>query len=129
METPHLGDQELEVLTYISSHAPVTAREVAEKFAEERNLARTTILTVIERLRKKGYLTRLRRAGVYEYVPRVAQSEVMNGMVRQFIQRTLGGSVSPVVAYLSQSREISPTELDELQALVDQLKREKRDEG
>lgn len=129
METPHLGDQELEVLTYISSHAPVTAREVAEKFAEERNLARTTILTVIERLRKKGYLTRLRREGVYEYVPRVAQSEVMNGMVRQFIQRTLGGSVSPVVAYLSQSREISETELDELQALVDQLKREKRDEG
>jgi predicted transcriptional regulator len=129
METPHLGDQELEVLTYISSHSPVTAREVAEKFAEERNLARTTILTVIERLRKKGYLTRLRREGVYEYVPRVAQSDVMNGMVRQFIQRTLGGSVSPVVAYLSQSREISETELDELQALVDQLKREKRDEG
>jgi predicted transcriptional regulator len=129
METPHLGDQELEVLTYISSQAPVTAREVAEKFAEDRNLARTTILTVIERLRKKGYLTRRRREGVYEYVPRVAQSEVMNGMVRQFIQRTLGGSVSPVVAYLSQSREISETELDELQALVDQLKREKRDEG
>jgi predicted transcriptional regulator len=129
METPHLGDQELEVLTYIASHAPVTAREVAEKFAEERNLARTTILTVIERLRKKGYLTRRRREGVYEYVPRVAQSEVMNGMVRQFIQRTLGGSVSPVVAYLSQSREISETELDELQALVDQLKREKRDDG
>lgn len=124
METPHLGDQELEVLKYISEHAPVTAREVAERFGEERRLARTTILTVIERLRKKGYLTRRRREGIYEYLPRLEQGELMQGLVGHFIQRTLGGSVSPVVAYLSRTREVSPEELAELQALVDELKAE-----
>lgn len=122
METPHLGDQELEVLKYVSENAPITAREVAEKFGEERKLARTTILTVIERLRKKGYLTRRRKEGVYEYLPSKEPGEVMQGLVGQFIQRTLGGSVSPVVAYLSRTREISPEELDELEALVEKLK-------
>lgn len=130
MDTDHpsLGEQELEVLRYIAEHAPVTAREVAERFGDEQGLARTTILTVMERLRRKGFITRRRREGVYHYSPRVAQQEVLQGIVRQFIERTLGGSVSPVVAYLSQARKVSDSDLQELQRLVDELKAEREEE-
>src|SRR5207249_331104 len=58
MEQPSLGDQELEVLRFVAEHAPISVGEVAERFGEPRGLARTTILTVMERLRKKGFLTR-----------------------------------------------------------------------
>jgi predicted transcriptional regulator len=129
METPHLGDQELDVLSHIAAHAPITAREVAEAFGEERGLARTTILTVIERLRKKGYLARSRKDGVFHYTPSVPQTEVVQGLVGEFIERTLGGSVSPVVAYLAKTRDVSSQELDELQRLVDELKAERGDGG
>ena len=129
METPHLGDQELEVLTYIAGNAPITAREVAEQFGTERGLARTTILTVIERLRKKGYLARSRKDGIFRYTPQVPQTELMQGLVGQFIERTLGGSVSPVVAYLAKTRDVSAQELDELQSLVDELKAERGGPG
>jgi predicted transcriptional regulator len=128
METPPLGDQELEVLNFISEHAPITARDVAERFGEERGLARTTILTVMERLRKKGYVVRKRRDGVFQYSPRVPQSEVIQGVVGQFIERTLGGSVSPLLAYLSKTRQVSREELAELESLVDELRSE-RSEG
>src|SRR5438128_54326 len=103
METPHVGEQELEVLQFVTDHAPIAGREVAERFAEERGLARTTVLTVIERLRKKGFLSRRRREGVYHYSPRVSKVELLQGLVGEFVQRTLGGSVSPVVAYLSRT--------------------------
>jgi predicted transcriptional regulator len=70
MEQRSLGEQELEVWRFIADHAPVTGRAVVEQFGRERGLARTTVLTVIERLRQKGYLTRRHREGVFHYSPR-----------------------------------------------------------
>ncbi len=127
MEQPPLGEQELEVWRYIAEHAPISSRDVAARFAEERGLARTTILTVMERLRKKGYLTRRRREGVFHYSPRAPAAEVVQGLVRQFVEKTLAGSVSPLVAYLGQARKLSDQELVELQQLVDELKAEREE--
>jgi predicted transcriptional regulator len=122
MERPSLGEQEAAVLRFIAEQAPVPARDVVEKFASEQELARTTVLTKIERLRKKGYLTRKRRHGVYYYSPRLPQAEVHQGLVRQFVEKTLGGSVSPVVAYLAGIQEISDADLAELERLAERLK-------
>src|SRR5262245_50072772 len=107
MKKPTLGEQELAVLRFIAARAPVPARDVVEKFAGEQELARTTILTKIERLRKKGYLTRRRQKGVFVYSPRVPQAEVLQGLVRDFVEKTLGGSVSPVVSYLIDTRRLT----------------------
>lgn len=126
MTNPPLGEQELEVWRFIAEHAPVSAREVADRFGEERGLARTTVLTVIERLRKKGYLTRRRHEGVFEYSPRVPPGEVVQGLVRQFVEKTLAGSVSPLVAYLTRTRQLSDGELAELQRLVEEMRAERK---
>jgi predicted transcriptional regulator len=122
MEKPPLGEQELEVWRYVAEHAPVSVRDVAARFAEERGLARTTVLTMMERLRQKGYLTRRRREGVYHYSPRTPAAEVLQGLVRQFVEKTLAGSLSPLVAYLGQARKLSDEELADLQRLVEELK-------
>ncbi len=58
-----LGRLELEVLQYIADHHPISVREVAAHFAETSGQARTTLLTVMERLRAKGYLKRRKAAG------------------------------------------------------------------
>jgi predicted transcriptional regulator len=52
----NIGRAELEVLRYVQDHHPASVRQVAEHFAESKGHVRTTILTVLERLRKKGYL-------------------------------------------------------------------------
>jgi predicted transcriptional regulator len=127
MDHPSLGDQELEVLRFIADHAPMTAREIVEGYGEEHGLARTTVLTVVERLRQKGYLSRKKRQGVYQYSPRVSASEVLQGVVRQFVEKTLGGSVSPVVAYLAKGRSLSDEDLKELEQLVEELKTHRKE--
>jgi predicted transcriptional regulator len=129
MKRPPLGDQELEVLQFVARHAPAPASRVAEQFGVERGLARTTVLTVLERLRRKGYLARRRRAGVFHYAPRLEQSEVLGGLVQRFFEQTLSGSVSPVVAYLANTRRISDEELGELEQLVEQLRSEREAAG
>jgi predicted transcriptional regulator len=129
MEKLPLGDQELEVLRFIAEYAPATAREVADGYGQERGLAKTTVLTVIERLRKKGYLTRTRRDGIFTYSPRVPQNELLQDLVRQFVQKTLAGSVSPVVAYLAHGHPLTAQDLNELQRLVEELKAQQNEDG
>ncbi len=128
MDHPSLGEQEMEILRYVTDHGPVTAGQVAEGYGEERGLARTTVHTVLERLRKKGYLSRSRRKGVFTYSPALSHSDVLQGQVQRFVETTLRGSLAPVVAYLARSRKLSDAELADLEQLVDELKRAQQEE-
>ncbi len=121
MPTPSLGDQELAVLRYIAEHAPVTVGETASGFGEPNGLARSTVETVMERLRKKGYLARNQHDGIFRYTATVAPQELMTGLVRQFVQQTLAGSLLPFVNYFSQQNRLSAAELRELERMVEKL--------
>lgn len=112
---------ELEVMRFVSANAPITVRDAAERFGEERGLARTTILTVMERLRKKGYLKRESVDGVFLYSPAVAEEKLMRGIVEEFVEKTLGGSLAPFVAYLNDARGLTPKELADLKAMVEDM--------
>jgi predicted transcriptional regulator len=63
-----IGREELQVLRSVAEHHPVSVREVADHVAATSGKARTTVLTVMERLRGKGYLVRRKWGGVYGYV-------------------------------------------------------------
>ena len=120
-----LGDQELEVLRFVAERAPVTVREVADEWGKPRGRARTTILTMMERLRKKGFLLRDETGageGSFRYRPAVAPQAVMQTLVRDFVQKTLGGSLSPFVAYLADAPEgLRDDEVAELKKLVAEM--------
>lgn len=115
------GTQELRFLQYIAQHGPLTAGRVAEQLGAELGLARSTVLTMMERLRSKKLLRRRREAGVYVYSSATSYEEVMQSAVGQFVDRALSGSISPFVAYLSQRGEVTEAELAELRQMVERL--------
>jgi predicted transcriptional regulator len=126
MKPPPIGDQELAVLQFVTDHGtPVTVREVTQEWGERRDppLARTTILTMMERLRKKNLLVRAKSpdGSTFQYSPSLEKSVLMRGLVQDFVDKTLGGSVSPFVAYLADARDLSRTEIEELRRLVNNL--------
>ncbi len=126
MPDPPLGELELEVLRHISEHAPATVGEVAEHFASARGLARTTLLTVMERLRRKGYLTRKKAGGPYRYSPTTPKQDVLRSVVREFVARALGGSSQPFVAYLSEEADLTEPEIADLRRLVRTLGKKRK---
>lgn len=123
-----VGEQELAVLRYVAEHGPATVGEMAERFGEPQGLARSTILTVMERLRLKGYLTRHKVEGVFQYASPVPAEELLRDVVGDFVQRTLSGSLSPFAAYLSEAEDVSDAELEQLQDVVARLRSKKRKE-
>lgn len=121
-----LGKVQLQILQYVADHHPVRVGEVAEHFARTSGKARTTVLTVMEKLRAKGYLSRKKIRGTYHYSPKVPKNEVLSSAVQQFVDETLGGSVSPFIAYLSEAEEVTDEELSKLKQLVRELDRRRK---
>ena len=85
-----IGDQELALLRFVSDHTEASVGQAAEGFGQPRGLARSTVLTMMERLRKKGHLTRKQVGGVYQYAPRTAPGTAVRQAVQTFVDRTLG---------------------------------------
>ena len=123
MDKQPLGKQQTDLLRFVAENAPVSVGEAAERFGKERGLARTTVLTMMEKLREKGHLKRERDGdgGVFRYRTADGPTETMRGLVAEFVDRTLGGSISPMVAYLARAQDLTPAEIAELKTLVASL--------
>lgn len=129
MTSKTIGDQELALLQHVAERGGATVGEAVEEWGRERGLARSTVLTMMERLRAKGHLERRRAGGVYRYSSRSSKQEVLRGAVESFVDRTLGGSMSPFVAYLAETTEVSAEELAELEAVVARLQAKSKEKG
>jgi predicted transcriptional regulator len=81
----------------------------------------------MERLREKGFVEREKIDGIYRYSASTTKGKMLDGLVDDFVQSMLGGSLSPLVAYLTRKVEIDPTSAEELRKLVDDLE-EKTDD-
>jgi predicted transcriptional regulator len=116
-------------LRYVADRHPVSVREVADHVAATSGKARTTVLTVMERLREKGYLVRRRKGGVYLYSPKRSQADVLRNLVADFVREALGGSVSPFVVYLAEEANLNDGEVRELARLVADLEAQRAGDG
>ena len=74
-----------------------------EPLGPERMRIRIHVLTVMERLRDKGYVSRRKEDGVFRYAPCAEKAELLRGLVREFVETTLAGSVSPWVTIRRRS--------------------------
>ena len=64
---------------------------------------------------------RKKSGGIFQYQPRVGKADLLRSLVGDFVEKTLGGSLSPFVAYLSRDAKLSEQELDELKQAVSGL--------
>ena len=129
MRNKSVGDQELALLQYLAEQGELSVGKLAAAFGEARGLARSTVLTMMERLRAKAYLKRRQvDGGVYRYSTTARQDDVVRNAVGSFVEKTLQGSVSPFVAWMSQRTEVSDSELAELEALVATLQSKRKED-
>ena len=126
-----IGRAEMDILRFIANNPPATVRAVADHIAETKGQTRTTALNVMERLREKGLLIREKADdGVFRYAPAESKAQMFEGIVRNFVDEALGGSLQPFVAYLARApkKQISDADLADLKRLVSELEAEKLQE-
>ncbi len=123
-----LGELELTVLKTIWQNDGCTVQQAVEMVCQTRKCARTTILTVIQRLHAKKFLTRKKTAGIYRYYATEKPQTVLGGLVKQFVDKVLDGSPTALVSYLASS-DVSPQELAKMQQVLEQAKLHKEEQS
>ena len=84
---PVLGDLEVQVMRRIwARRGPVTVRDVLGDLQRDRNIAYTTVMTVMGNLEKKGWLRRHAEGRAYHYEPLVSADEYGAGLLRQALE-------------------------------------------
>ena len=84
-----LGDLEREVMTQLwDAGDPLTVRQVHERVSRDRDLAYTTVMTVLDRLAKKGVVTQEKADRAYRYAPAQSRGE----MTAALMLDALGGA-------------------------------------
>jgi predicted transcriptional regulator len=109
-----LTPQELEIMKVVWARSQVTVRDVYETLRERRQIAYTTVMTMMKILETKGHLKKRRENRANVYRPTRPERVVLRGMVREFLDRVFGGAVEPLLVHLVEDRRLSEDELDEL---------------
>ncbi|GMV93390.1 MAG: hypothetical protein AMXMBFR82_31680 [Candidatus Hydrogenedentota bacterium] len=119
-----LGELELAVLNAVWERPGSTVREIAEVMAGRRSIARTTVLTVMQRLHAKKFLKRTKVRGVFRYSATGEQTKVVSDLIGHFVQKVLGGSPAPFLAYLADAKNLTEDQIDQLRNIVEELERD-----
>lgn len=117
-ELPSLGDLEMQVLRVVWNQQPCTEREVWDDVRRRHPVGRTTVLKTMQRLEGKGLLARASQKGPVQYRAAVPEQRVLPAVVRRFVDRTLAGSLEPLVNYLADSQKLSAKDLAALRAIA-----------
>ncbi len=118
-----ISDAEWEVMRVIWERSPITANEVVTKLSETSDWNHRTIRTMLNRLVKKGALSVEHRGKTYLYRAAVARSVCVRKETMSFVDRVLGGAVSPMLISFVKNTKLSPDEIAELRkALEDKEK-------
>jgi BlaI family penicillinase repressor len=114
-----LGLQELQIMNVVWDRGRVTVRDVYEELRKRRQVAYTTVMTMMTILDQKGFLKRIpgeERAFVYE--PARSRQTVMRATVNEFIDRVFGGSANPLMLHLIEDKHVTEKDLDELRRAI-----------
>jgi predicted transcriptional regulator len=114
-----LGPQELQIMKVVWERGRVTVRDVYQTLLERRQVAYTTVMTMMNILEQKGFLKK--SAGddrAYLYEPAKSRKSVMREMVNEFVERVFGGSANPLMLHLIEDEHVTRKDLDDLRKLV-----------
>lgn len=97
-----------------------TVREVYEALRTRRDVAYTTVQTMMNLLEGKGHLVKSPGPKAQVYAPAQPQGHVEKGMVRDFVARMFDGSARPLLVHLSSDTSLSPKERRALERLLNE---------
>src|SRR3954465_10757942 len=108
--TPTLTPQELAIMKVVWELGTATVRDVFERLRSTRDLAYTTVLTMMRILEQKGYVKKERVERAFVYRPARPRQQVLGGMVREFIDRVFDGASRPMLLHLVKHTKLSGKE-------------------
>ena len=121
-----LGELETAVMELLWRTPGQTVNEVEEQLRHRREIAHTTVLTTLDRMHAKGYLTREKQGKAFVYAPRYTREEFERGVAQEVLGALLGQFNEPALsAFVDLVGEDSEA-LDHLEEMIREKRRAKQ---
>jgi predicted transcriptional regulator len=117
-----ISDAEHAVMEVLWDESPLTAQEVAERIAPERDWSANTVKTLLGRLLSKEAIAHEADGRRYLYRPLIAREGYVAGESRRLMDRLFGGRLAPLVAHLAERDALTDDDIAEIEALLKGLK-------
>ncbi len=119
METPKIFESEYRFCLILWEHEPVTASELVKLCQTQLGWKRTTTYTVIKRLSERGVLKN--EDGTVTSL--VSKDEAQASEIDELVEKKFEGSLPAFVAAFTKHQNISEEELDEVQRMIDRIRK------
>jgi predicted transcriptional regulator len=114
----HLTPLELEIMHVLWEHGAANVQTVQRNL--KRELAYTTVQTVLNILHRKNKVQRAMKDRAYFYKPIVSRSHVTGEHMSDILDRLFGGSAESLVMSLLETKHLTPKKLARLQKLLEE---------
>jgi predicted transcriptional regulator len=104
-----------------------TVGQVRDQLAADKELAYTTVLSVLQKLEKAGWLKHKSDGRTYIYMPRRSRSDANRSALRQFTERMFAGDPLVLFEHLLDDERLTSAELAELKKMLERRRKELRD--
>ena len=123
MRTPNptLTPQELAIMKVVWKLETATVREVCDHLQSRRPVAYTTVQTMMKILEQKGYVKKTRDDRAFVYRATRPRSQVIGGMVREFVDRVFDGASRPMLLHLVKETKLSDKERKALLRAIEEV--------
>jgi predicted transcriptional regulator len=113
-------DGELEILRVLWDAGPVEIGQIRAELLKTREIALTTVATMLKVMLDKGLVTRSQGERAWVWRAKVTRQSATRGMLAKMLSSVFEGSASKLVAHLLEDGKLTPAERDEIRAMLDQ---------
>ena len=118
-------ESELEILQVLWANNAATVRTVHEELLKTKDAGYTTTLKLMQIMHEKGLVTRDDSNKTHIYQPAVSREKTQKQFLNKMIDTLFAGNSANLVLQALGGHNASEEELEKIQALINQLKKEK----
>ena len=123
-----LPDSELDIMLVLWNHEPPMSRlEIERVVNEKKKLAPTTILSLLTRLEKKGFVSARKEGKMNLYTPLVTQEEYQQQESRSVLEKLYGNSLKRFVNALYQGEKMKKEDIQELSDFLKEMEEDQEE--
>jgi BlaI family transcriptional regulator, penicillinase repressor len=120
-------ERELEALKLLWRRERATVREIWNELSQvDRDLAYTTVLSLLQTMEQKGLVGHEALGRAYAYFARVDEKKTLGQLARRFLDRVFDGAVDEYLVRALETGRTSAKELDRLEQMIAEAKQKAR---
>lgn len=114
-----LSDLQLLLIKILWVNGKQSSTEVHKKVSQQRDLAPTTVATMLKRMQEKQWLGYEKQGRQFLYFAKITENDVKTSMLSNLLANLFDGNPEELVNHLVRSDEVAKGDLEKIQSLIE----------